>query len=268
MNKEPIIIGGCGRSGTTLLRVMLDSHSNIACGPESELLLYDNLPPAEDDYWKVLSLKFEMKLNQVLNLRAQNSSSRKFADAFFSEYCRQKNKTIWAEKTPRNIKRAQFIWNLFPKGRIIHVIRDGRDVISSLMTHPRYKVVGNKLEPTGIHRDIEPCIQRWIIDVSDGLMLRGDKRYYEIRYEDLISNTEKTLQNLCAFLEIKFDPIMLYYHKIKDGSRNIGRFPQNPEATQSLYSNAVGKWKKHFTDEDLEQVMEQAGPMLKKLGYV
>ena len=93
------------------------------------------------------------------------------------------------------------------------MIRDGRDTICSLRTHPRHKVVDGKIVKLNTWHPIEPCLERWLNDVRTGLAFRGDPRYTEIRYEALVANPRETLTPLFDFLGEPFDERVLEYHR-------------------------------------------------------
>ena len=265
--EAPILLGGCGRSGTTLLRVILDSHSQVCCGPESELFAATTrLNPGSAGAQR-LSRKFDIPEERLDALIRESSSRAELIDRFFGVYRAQSGKQIWADKTPRNIQVLPFILEHFPRARIVHVIRDGRDVACSLRTHPRHRVVDGKLVKLDTWNPIEDCIARWVNDVQDGLRLRGDPRYHELRYEDVILATEPTLRKLLTFLELPWEPAVMSFHEVQSASRDPLKFAQNPEATKPLQSSSIGHWQRNLSSDDLEIVMRAAGPLLRELGY-
>lgn len=201
----PVLVGGCGRSGTTLLRLMLDSHRHICCGPESRLFL-----PGKVNYeW--LSDQFAIPLGTVKRIYKSADSRADFIDRFFATYCQVTGKGRWAEKTPKNVTRLDFIWSAFPQARFVHLIRDGRDVVCSLRTHPRHKVVDGKLTVLDTRNPIENCIERWVADVGAARQHRTDPRYLEVRYEDLVLTTRSTLETVLRFVEEPWDENVLHH---------------------------------------------------------
>jgi hypothetical protein len=259
---SPVVVGGCGRSGTTLMRVILDTHPNICCGPESRLFLPRWPSPRN------LAKRFALPETHVAALLSASGSQAEFVEQFFAAYAAGRAKRRWAEKTPRNVQHLDFIFEHFPQARFIHMIRDGRDTICSLRTHPRHKVVDGRLIELNTRHPIEPCITRWIDDVRAGLQWRGDPRYIEIRYEALVTDPRQTLMQLFAFLGEPFDERVLDYHKQQGQSRDPRHFPQNPEATHAMYTAAVARWQRDLTPDELALVQREAGPLLRQLGYV
>jgi len=266
--EAPIIIGGCGRSGTTLMRVILDSHSQIACGPESNIFpsphrLNPGSPGAEK-----LGRKFDFSPEEMSHLLRTSSTRAEFAERFFDAYRQKAGKPLWADKTPRNIQVMPYILEHFPRARFVHVIRDGRDVVCSLRTHPRHRVIDGRIVKLDTWNPLEDCVQRWVTDVGDGLAYRGDPRYYELKYEDLVMHTEETLRRLLDFLELPWEPQVMSFHQVQSTSRDPVKFAQNPEATRPLQSSSIGRWKRDLSEADLARLLRACGPLLRQLGYL
>lgn len=266
--ESPIIIGGCGRSGTTLMRVILDSHSQIACGPESNVFPSPNRLNAGSAGAAKLAKKFDFTSEEMSQLLRTSSNRAEFAERFFDAYRARSGKPLWADKTPRNIQVMPYILEHFPKARFVHVIRDGRDVVCSLRTHPRHRVVDGKVIKLHTWNPIEDCVGRWVNDVGDGLAYRGDPRYYELKYEDLVTETEATLRGLFEFLQLEWEPAVMNFHEVQSSSRDPVKFAQNPEATKPLQSSSIGRWRKDLSQDDLAYVLRECGPLLRTLGYL
>jgi hypothetical protein len=258
---SPVIVGGCGRSGTTLMRVILDTHPRICCGPESSLFL--PLWPSS----RKLARRFGVPQQTIEELRTASRSQAEFIDRFFAHYAESRQKARWAEKTPRNVLHLDYLFEHFPNARFVHMIRDGRDTICSLRTHPRHKVIDGKLVDLNTWHPIEPCLDRWVSNVSAGLKFRGDPRYIEVRYEGLVAQPRETLAALFEFLGESFDERILDYHREHGQSRDPRHFPQNPEATQAMYTKAVARWQRDLTPDEMALIKREAGPLLVELGY-
>jgi hypothetical protein len=260
---EPIVIGGCARSGTTLLRVMLDSHPRIACGPESKTFTHPL--PRERCQW--LAQRFGLPPERVEALHDESGSQAEFIERLFTEYAGAQGKPRWAEKTPANIFRLDYLFEHFPRARFLHVIRDGRDVACSLRTHPRHKLVGGELVPANTWRPIDQCARRWVDAIEAGLPYRGRPGYTEVRYEELVTQPEPTLRRVLDWLGETWDDAVLRHSEVETGSRDTSKFPQNPEAAGALYGSAVGRWQRDLSSEDAATVEEIAGRHLVELGY-
>jgi hypothetical protein len=265
-NDNPIIIGGCARSGTTLMRVILDSHSHIYCGPESYLFVSNRI--LTKNAREKLASRFEVSIKDIDSFVASSSSLPKFIETFFRHIANTQGKKRWGEKTPTNVRRLGYIFKQFPNARFIHMLRDGRDNVCSLRRHPSRKIVNGKVIPLNTNNPIRNCIERWVEDVSFGRKFLGDSRYLEIKYEDLVEDQRSTLETVLKFLEEPWDESLLNYYEIKGSSRNFEKFPQNIEATRPIYNKAIGRWKSDLSEDEKKLFKEIAGELLINLGYV
>ena len=262
MEKPPIFIIGCPRSGTTLVRVILDTHPNICCGPETHLIgNIKTLNEKIDKNWKRLE---PYGLSKDIHVK-------KLSDLFkiyHNNYMKSKKKQRWAEKTPDNIFYVDFINKLFPNCQFINIIRDGRDVVCS------YK------ERWG-SKTIFTAIKKWnkIIDLTYEYRTKFNKeRYMEIRYEEMVSNPEKETKRMMIFLGEKWIPELLEHHtkqhdfwfNIKTGE-NIDfekeKRPLRHSPSKPIFQSSVGKWKKNLNTVEKAIIKISLKENLKKMGY-
>lgn len=210
---EPFFIVGCPRSGTTLLRLMVDGHSNLAVPPESHFvvpLAYPRRlrpllrPVVVEDILPYLSARdWEVDHDEVRSAvaRAAPLSYAELVSAVFGAYAAAQGKPRWGDKTPRYVDHLPTIAELFPNARFIHLIRDGREVAASLAERrwgPQSAVLGAFVWRRAIRRAR-----------AAGRMLGG--RYMELRYEGLVTDTEAQLRRICEFLGEDYEAGMLAY---------------------------------------------------------
>jgi hypothetical protein len=257
----PIVLGGCGRSGTTLLRMMLDSHRRICCGPESSLFRRRAIDPES------LAGRFGFEGAEVRAIYDASRSRPAFIEAFAALCMQRAGKARWAEKTPRNISRLGAIFRCFPEARFVHVLRDGRDVACSLRSHPRHKVVDGKLVPLGTWKPIAGGARRWVRDIEGSRRWWGDPRFHTVRYEDLVLNPRPVLERLMAFLGEDWDEAMLAHAAAESPFRDATRFAQNPEALGAVSTASLSRWQRDMDARDRRIFKRIAGPLLVELGY-
>jgi len=259
VSERPIIIvGGCERSGTTLLRATLDSHPNVAAGPESWVFVYRlNLP--------FLASEYGFPLTDLQAMRAESSCLTEFIDRFAGSFCEREGKPIWCEKSPQNIFRLPYIWEHFPNARVIHIIRDARDVVCSLRHHPQRIRVNGGYVPNDVTNPLSECIHQWVSAVSEGTKYRGDERYMEVRYEDLVREYESTAKRICAHCQIDWNLSILERERVQAVRQDTEIV--NPEVRKPLYQSAIGRWKQDLNERELRNVMNRAEGMLHVLGY-
>lgn len=240
------------------MRVMLDSHPHIAIGPESELLL-----PA-DPRIEMLADRFDVPEPWLRELVARASNRRELVARFFERVAEQAGKPRWGDKTPRNVRHLGWIFDQFPDATFIHMVRDGRDVVCSLRTHPRFRVVDDRRVPTGQRRPLAECVDRWLGDTGAALEWRSDPRYLEVRYEQLIGDPEGTMRAVLRRLGEPWDAGVLTYYRIR---RDALAFPQNAEATRPITDARVGRWRNDLSDEDARYVESRIANRLREFGY-
>jgi hypothetical protein len=201
----PIFVVGSPRSGTSLFRLILDSHPSIACGPETHIL------GRMDD----AARKFAKQLDRyAFGDDYWHAQYRTFFETFKLDYARRKGKTRWADKTPGYARHLPFITSLFPEAQVVHVIRDARLVTASA------------LDRWGWRRAWE-VPNRWVADVSAARTFGAQMsptQYTEIRFEDLVGDTEGTLRPLFGWFGEEWDPSVLDY----DGRGALGGRPGPP----------------------------------------
>ena len=203
--ESPFFIVGCGRSGTTLLRRMIDAHPLLAVPVES-LFMIDYLRARDhiaDVPYKRLILgehEFsEWELSASESDLADCKSVVEVINDLHERYAAKEKAQFWGQKTPRFVRYGHLLKAVYPHAKFIHVIRDPRAVAISL-------------RKSNVHRsNVYFGAQRWQKDVQAGLDLKRDfpNDVMEVSYETLVSETELTLREICDFLGIPFDEAML-----------------------------------------------------------
>ena len=260
-NKPPIFIGGAGRSGTTLLRVILDSHPNIACGPELKI------SPVIAQLWYDFHTKYLNIVNEYFI--TQDDINHIFAQmitGLLEKYLSKTGKKRIAEKTPNNIRIFKHLHGIFPDSPLIHVIRDGRDVIASLLSMDWETPTGEPVEYT---RDVKKAARFWSSAVTAGRKFAkeinaSDRVYLEVQYEDIVNKSEGCLKELFTFIDEPWDPVVLTYY---EQERNLASESSAKQVSQELYTSAIGRWERDLTKEQKEEIKPIIGELLIELGY-
>jgi hypothetical protein len=248
-----IVIGGSPRSGTTLLRRILDRHLAIACGPEMGLFLPYPLR------LEPLSVLSGIEIPTLRAMLRASASQGAFVDAFAAAYLAAGGKERWAEKSPQNILELDWILERFPRARVIHVIRDGRDVVCSARTHGERRWREGQWVWTPDERPVEWHAREWVRHTGAGMRRRGDPRVHELRYEDLVSAPEETLERLCTFLGVPFEPAMLVDPAVGAGEGPPDRGP--------ISDRSIGRWMRDLDAGEQRRVQEICADRLRELGY-
>jgi hypothetical protein len=268
---------GCPRSGTTFLQRMLDHHPSLAVANDTHFI-----PRAIDDHSgrvdppltpglveKVRTYRRFPRLgisDRAVRAAAQEALTYgQFVSALYDAWGRERGKPLAGEKTPDYVRYLPLLHGLFPFARMIHIIRDGRDVaLSALEWATETKGPGKlalwKEEPVAV------CALWWRRQVTagrrDGGRL-GPSRYQEVRYEKLVADLEAELRGVTAFLDLPYASEMAAYHVGKTRSKpglsaKSAWLPPTP---------GLRDWRSSMAEREVELFEALAGDLLSLLGY-
>ena len=257
-----VIIGGSPRSGTTLLRRTFDRHPGMCCGPESSLFLPTRLNLG------ALAVGHGLPEPELRAILEASASQGAFIDAFAARYLAARGRPRWAEKTPLNIRHLDWIMDRWPDARIVHVLRDGRDVVCSMREHPDRRWVDGHWVKELNPRSVEEYARRWVSDTAAGMRWRGDPRYLEVRYEDLVRAPEATLAEVLTFLGEPFEAGLLAVDPSAAAAAMVSTSNGRPDAAGAITTTSMGRWQRDLDATDRETVKRVAGARLVELGYV
>jgi len=229
--EEPIVIGGCARSGTTLLMSVLSAHERIYTFPK-EIGAFNSWQETKHGLYPT---RIDRLYRNILTHHIPEEATR---------FC---------TKAPSNIRHIPEIMDFFnQKVKFIHIVRDARDVL--LSKHP--------------DGEDEFWVKpgRWIKDVSEGLAYQNHPKVHTLKYEDLILDYENTMTKLLDFLELDFTDQIKNWHD-NTAVRQSNAIFENE--IKDLHQQSIGKWKKEENQEKVNKIMDyKAIPeLLTKLNY-
>ena len=274
---------GVARSGTTLLRLMLDAHPELAIPPETHFFSRvvracerSSAPHAEalevitsHRRWPDFGIDAE-------DLRKRFASHRRLSagDAmreFYGAYIERHGKTRWGDKSTNYIRKMRPISKRLPEARFVHLIRDGRDVALSLVA---------------VHfgpENVAEAAEKWSSEIARARRQAPSLPHYtEVRYEDLIADPEPVLRQICEATDLPWDDAMLDYQerageRIAEIVRDFGKeeaeaVPADVRAAHQAnvskpLQNRAARWRTEMAADDLAVFERIAGPMLDELGY-
>jgi hypothetical protein len=269
----PFIVGS-GRSGTTLLRALLDAHPQLAIPPESYFIV--TLARRADRYETEGGFDAAMFCDDVaghqrfarwgLPEQAMRDAVAAAAPAdfpaairaVFGAYAAQQNKPRYADKTPKYVKDMARLTDLFPEARFVHIVRDGRDVVLSFQSLT-----------WGPDAAIEAAL-RWRNWVELGQAVGnelGQDKYMEVRYEELVADAPAVLQDVCSFLSLDYSDQMLSYTEHADQIIEANYFPEGHSRIRMPPTKGLRDWRTEMSQEDLVKFELVAGDLLGRLGY-
>jgi hypothetical protein len=284
----PVIVGA-PRSGTTLLRLMLDAHPTLAIPPETGFLalgaqfigdgerlrrhFFETITsfPPDAPAWNDFGIPKEqywLKLKDIVPFSVAEGYR-----AFYRTYAARFGKDRWGDKTPTYCHHLKSIEDVLPEAHFIHVIRDGRDVALSL--REMWFSPGPDIETQATH---------WSACVSAARQQGARcRKYLEIRFEQLVQDTTAALTTVCEFVGLPYSAEMLSYHmrarqrlsehgdRVRpDGTLVVShadRLRQQALTMQAPRASRVYSWKGRMSREEQSQFEAVAGELLRELGY-
>jgi hypothetical protein len=271
---------GCPRSGTTLLRRMLDAHPGLAMMPrETHFIprIYERragltadgeVTPAvvdellADRHFARLGIHREA-LQQLLT-RGEPTQYASFVSRIFDMQGRARGAKLVGDKTPGYVRHLPTLHALWPETRFVHLIRDGRDVCLSLLEWRRGPRLAGRFSSWA--EDPSTTALWWERHVrlgrEDGLSV-GPKRYRELRYESLVSNPERECSAICNFLGIPYDDAMLRFHH----GRERGEPGRSAMGAWRPVTSRLRDWRTQMSPGDIDLFEAAAGELLDDLGY-
>ncbi len=280
MTNPVVFIVGCGRSGTTLFRRIIDAHSQIAITDEAHWigrffekhrgvnrdgLVTEELIPLLLTQFSFVRMGIGREQLATLIEQGRPISYSTFVTGLFDLYGQAKAKSLVGDKTPNYVLNMNTLNALWPGARFVHLIRDGRDVGLSLLAWQWPKKFAATLS-TWKEDPVSTVALWWESHVRRGResgKALGPKLYYEVFYESLVARPREECAALCDFLELPYDEAMLgFYEARPQASSDPGKdHPWMP------ITSGLRNWRTQMTAEDLERFEAAAGGLLDELGY-
>lgn len=266
----PLFIVGLPRSGTKILRELLNQHPRIRINEvETEFLPWlDDAVQAGGDLrdrsrfgalaeaaGRLPYFRYRAQAGSPVDVDRWHRACRTFDTAAIFEALMRVElgltddpDVVWGDKSPSYIDDIPLIGRLFPTARVVHIVRDARD--QALSSHRAWG------------KNIARSAQRWADDVArarrDGQAL--GPRFLEVRYEDLLADPAQTMRDLCRFLDLPFDPVVTRPGKAVE---NLG----DATGATTVVSGNTRKFVDGLAPRTLALVEAVAGDELVRHGY-
>jgi hypothetical protein len=266
----PLIILGVRRSGTTLLRVVLDRHSQLAIPDESYFvpqLAGRQKPQIDvesfvDDLRRLPTLRdWGVSVEDVRRRLEPGMPLGRAIAAVYEQYAADRGKARWGDKTPMYMQHLPLLERLFPDALYLHLIRDGRDAAVSFLGMPEGIVTETWAHPRS-PADFA-CEWREQVRAAQALGRRaGPQRYLEVRYEAFVADPSAVLERICSFAEFEYEPEMLDYVGRTDAAAKPHQRSLERPPTPGLRD-----WRTELSADDVAAFEAVAGDLLADLDY-
>jgi hypothetical protein len=266
----PLIVLGVSRSGTTLLRVVLDRSPGIAIPDESFFVpllarRHGRAVDAErflDDVARIPTIRdWGLSIAEVASRVRSGMPTGEAIAAIYEAYAERVGKPRWGDKTPMYMRHLPLLERLFPEAQYVHLVRDGRDAALSFLQMPEGTFTRTWAHPTTPAQFA--CLWRKEVREARALGARvGTARYHEVQYEELMAAPEDAVQRICAFAELPYEPAMLEYA----GAVDVSTKPHQ-QRLLAPPTTGVRSWRDEMPAEDVAGFEAIAGDVLSELGY-
>ena len=266
-NTRPIFIVGAPRSGTTLLRAILNKHPSIAICDETYFFYYvysrrrafgdltreanrRRLVEAYLDTWRISRLGLErQELESRLLLEGTDYPA--LFTSLMEAYAESRSKRRPGEKTPHHAEHVETLLDWYPEATVIHVVRDPRDVVASLRNVPWGR------------RSTAANARLWVDLTGAAERAAGRRGFISLRYEDLVTHPEDSLRSLCRTLGEPYVPEVL-----SDPSQETPDRPWFGRAyEQPISRSRIGLWRRELSEGQVGIVESIAGTLMNTHGY-
>jgi Sulfotransferase family len=265
----PLIVLGVGRSGTTLLRVMLDRHTTLAIPYESffvpQLVHRHGRRPKLDEFLDDLGrlrtlYDWGVTPEDVRPRLREGMTTGEAIAAIFETYAERQGKPHWGDKTPLYMQQLPLLERVFPDAIWVHLVRDGRDAALSFLELPDGFSGKTWAQP----RTVGQFAARWRTEIAAARRLgrhAGD-RYLELRYEDLVAEPEAELRRVSEHASLPWEPGMLDHTRASD----TAHMPEHRNLAQPP-TPGLRDWRNQMRPEDALAFEQVAGDVLRSAGY-
>lgn len=263
--EKPAFIVGCARSGTSILGEAIAAHPDVAYLFEASVIWNALQPDRVDDRLTATDLTPEIAdaARRALAQAGAGMSGHRLL-----------------EKNPKHVLRLPYLAAIFPDCQFIHIIRDGRDTVASLMFRNRGAAWGH-LKTPGWQELLARyprehhlrCAHQWrdavTIARQDAVTLAlGKTRYHELRYEDLLRDPGEALHRVLDFIGLQPHPLVdAFLPRIQDSTERSYHAKRQVRHYVENHSRRVGRHLENLTPAELAEVTGVCGGLLAELGY-
>lgn len=267
----PVFIGGVERSGTSLLYALLASHPNIAMTRRTNMWPYffnqygdlskpenlDRLLAAWNAYRRVWVLQPDLDAIRREFQKGEATYTRLFA-LFWEQFASRLNKPRWGDKSLNTERYADVIFQAYPGARFLHIVRDPRDRFASALK--RWKTIrGGVGSGAGM----------WLDSVRLGYqnLRKYPQQYRFVLYESLVTQPEKTVREICEFIDEPYDPSMLSMHGAESFSDDGGNSSFEQHQPGTISTKSIGRYRKYLKPRWIAFIQAAAGREIRLLNY-
>ncbi|CAF2026993.1 unnamed protein product [Rotaria magnacalcarata] len=256
--KPIIFIGGMPRSGTTLMRAIIDSHPQVRCGEETRVI--PRILSMRTS-WEKSTIEWNRLLAGGMTEQILDSAVRSFVYEIL--FYHSQSADILCDKDPFVLKYASYISSIFPRSKFILVVRDARAVIHSVMTR---KVTITGFSLTDYRQNLKLWDKGFAV-MYDQCKEVGKDRCLMVYYEQLVLQPKQTIENIIQFLNITWVDDVLHHEEFIGKKISLSKTEHSSDqVVKPINLEALTKWVGHIPVDIIREI-DKLAPMLRTLGY-
>ncbi|KAH8344877.1 hypothetical protein KR067_009746 [Drosophila pandora] len=255
-----IFIGGVPRSGTTLMRAMLDAHPDVRCGQETRVIP------------RILQLRSHWLNSEKESLRLQEAGiTKEVMNSAIAQFCLEiiakhgEPAPRLCNKDPLTLKMGSYVIELFPNAKFLFMVRDGRATVHS--------IISRKVTITGFDlSSYRQCMKKWnhaIEVMHEQCRDIGKDRCMMVYYEQLVLHPEEWMRKILKFLDVPWNDAVLHHEEFINKPNGVPLSKVERSSDQVIKPvnlEAMSKWVGQIPG-DVVRDMADIAPMLSVLGY-
>jgi len=248
-----VFVTGCPRSGTTLLKAIMEAHSRM-CGPSYETSTIFSFPA--DFYhqnWGPIDLEDDM-VRHILS--EQGSDIVSFYDNVVQKSRERKGADVFVDKVWPRRYQLRYVSAKFPRARWIHIVRDGRDCYCSALRHPNVPQSESVTEFASF----------WKGYLQNAENILPDDRRFSVRYEDLVQEPGSRMASIMGFVGLDFEAAQVQASE-REGRGAKQHKGAHGRLSRPITDDTVGRWREEMGDEAVASFRCRAGDMLREWRY-
>jgi O-antigen/teichoic acid export membrane protein len=276
---SPIFIVGMSRSGTTLLSRMLDAHSDIAIFPETWwYVVLDSLgclekftnPQQSSLFFNAVWENLKGYRDPAAQIVASEAYSQpkyvgptvRLLEKLGQAYANQRHARIWGEKTPGHALWLPQIYDLFPRARVLFMVRDPRDV---LVSYDERWNSGRR--DSDYLASTAALLKYYLVNLLHRPGFPPEQIRW-VKYESLAAQPAAEIEEICAFLGVDFEPAMLdFYHKHANVQQDMAEGQHHALLSKPASVEHIGRYQKVLGPSQIALVERLLGEEMRTLGY-
>lgn len=261
-----IFLIGSPRSGTTMLQSLLAAHPEVISFPESKFFQYLLYKKFVGKFAGRMEAFFKDEINRPELLQGFDDSQTvgtkvSWFVGVLDGLAAEQNKSIWLEKTPEHIYFIDDIERFLPDAKFIHILRNGMDTIASL-----HEATRSSHDLWGPGWDLNHCIHRWKEAMLISHKYAKKSNHILVKYEEILDNKVKKLEEICHFMEIEYDDRMLDFYQEKAAHLSLN-LPWHQGIEREVKSNNVHKYHKVLKSHEIRYILDKINPVKGEIAW-